>query len=617
MPPAAPVITTFWPPKVLVSLMIPRAPRHLVNWIPVAVKQGSEGAPRHGAPSGGPGGDGYTRWRPALRDRGCDPQNPHRTTGWTRWRTSTASGSTAGGAAPNGGAATAGGSTAGGGAPTGGSGGLDPNGGSAGNAAIGGSGGSGGASAVGGAAGQPTADWPQINGVQWADTDGNPIQAHGGGLLKVGDYYYWFGENRNPDGTFFAVSAYRSRDLKQWEFSHDVLTMSSDPELDPANIERPKVVYNASTGRYVMWMHWENGSDYGQARAAVASSDTVDGDYTYYGSFRPYADSGVVDHGLPGYMSRDCTLFVDADGSGYFLSATNENLDLNLYRLTDDYLDVAELSATLFPGAQREAPALFERGGVYFLITSAATGWSPNQAQYATSTSLTSGWSAQRNVADGNTYYSQSTYVIGVTSGTETSYLYLGDRWAGAYGGPVNESSYIWLPITFDADDRMSLSWSNLLDLDATQGRVSASEESFVFVNKKSDLVLDVAGASTANGAGIVQSSPSGAQSQSWSLVYNGRGYFRLSNAMSDRVIDVTDESTQDGVTLTLYDDLDGDNQGWRLIDLGGGQYRLLNQHSGKFMGVVDGSLEPGAAVEQRADTGGDEQIWIAEVAGG
>ncbi len=36
-----------------------------------------------------------------------------------------------------------------------------------------------------------------------------------------------------------------------------------------------------------MWMHKENGTDYGEARAAVASSATVDGDYTYHGSFRP------------------------------------------------------------------------------------------------------------------------------------------------------------------------------------------------------------------------------------------------------------------------------------------------------------------------------------------
>ena len=85
------------------------------------------------------------------------------------------------------------------------------------------------------------------------------MHAHGGGVLKVGSYYYWFGENRNADNTFRAVSVYRSTDLKNWEFRNNVLTQSSAAELNVANIERPKVIYNARTGRYVMWMHKENG----------------------------------------------------------------------------------------------------------------------------------------------------------------------------------------------------------------------------------------------------------------------------------------------------------------------------------------------------------------------
>ena len=99
-------------------------------------------------------------------------------------------------------------------------------------------------------------------------------------ILKQGDYYYWFGENRNADNTFRAVSVYRSTDLRTWEFRNNVLTPSAAAELQGANIERPKVIYNASTGRYVMWMHKENGQNYSEARAAVASSATIDGTYT-------------------------------------------------------------------------------------------------------------------------------------------------------------------------------------------------------------------------------------------------------------------------------------------------------------------------------------------------
>src|SRR5690606_9994009 len=111
-----------------------------------------------------------------------------------------------------------------------------------------------------------------------------------------------------------------SRNLKDWKFVKDILTDKSDADLNYAKIERPKIIYNKKTNRYVMWMHKEGGDNYGQARAAVAVSDRIDGDYQYLGSFRPL-----------NHMSRDCTAFVDDDGAGYFLSAANENADLHLY----------------------------------------------------------------------------------------------------------------------------------------------------------------------------------------------------------------------------------------------------------------------------------------------
>jgi len=475
----------------------------------------------------------------------------------------------------------------------------------AGGGAVGG----GGASSSGGAPNPTVSTDPLVNGIQWADTSGKPIQAHGGGMIKVADYYYWFGENRNTNGSFFAVSAYRSRDLRNWEFRNHVLRSSSHAELNPANIERPKVVYNASTGKYVMWMHWENGSNYGEARAAVAVGNSVDGDYTYQGSFRPLVDSGVMDHGKPGYMSRDCGLFVDDDQKAYFISATNENYDLNLYLLTADYLKVDKLAALLFKGGHREAPVLFKRSGTYFLLTSGATGWDPNQASYATSSSLTSGWSSLKNVGDGNTFYSQSTYVLPIQgSGTSTAYLYLGDRWAGAWGGRVNDSTYIWQPITFPSATSMSMSWNNTIGIDTAAGAITGATKNFQFVNEKSGKALEVQGASSADGASIIQSPPGTAAYQQWGLKYDGAGYFRLTNVGSNKVLDVPDESTADGVKLKQWKNTDGDNQAWLLIDLGGGLFQIRNKHSNKFVSVVDGSTDDGAAIEQRAASTGDEQ---------
>ncbi|MFD0591455.1 family 43 glycosylhydrolase [Catellatospora coxensis] len=184
------------------------------------------------------------------------------------------------------------------------------------------------------------------NGTQFTDTSGNVVHAHGGGVLKVGAYYYWFGESRNANNTFKAVAVYRSTDLRNWEFRNNVLTQSSAAELNVANIERPKVIYNASTGKYVMWMHKENGSDYGEARAAVAVGDTVDGAYTYQGSFRPL-----------GHMSRDITIYND-NGTAYMISAADENRDLHIYRLTADYLGIQSLVGNFWNDAARGARAV-------------------------------------------------------------------------------------------------------------------------------------------------------------------------------------------------------------------------------------------------------------------
>lgn len=463
----------------------------------------------------------------------------------------------------------------------------------------------------------PPVTWPLIVGIQWADTDGNPIQAHGGGMLKVGDDYYWFGENRNPDGTFYAVSAYRSRDLRRWEHAHDVLSMMSDEGLRPANVERPKVVYNAATEKYVMWMHWENGMDYGEARAAVASSDRVDGDYTYHGSFRPLQDTGVEDHGKPGYMSRDCTLFVDDDGTGYFLSASNENYDLHLYRLTPDYLAIERREALLFEGGHREAPALFKRGDVYFLLTSGSTGWSPNQAQYATSRSLAAGWSNMQNVADGNTFWSQSTYVLPIEGSQGTEYLYMGDRWAGAWGGRVNDSAYVWQTIAFPSDTTMSMTWANTLEIDVEAGTLAGAVHGFVFVNEKSGLALSVAGAPDQDGADVVQDELAAQASSVWRLNYDGEGYFRLTHETGGKVLDVPDEAEEPGIAVHLWEDLGGDNQAWRLLDLGEGKYRVRNKNSGLELGVAAGSTDVAARIEQQTPGEGDAQIWRVEVANG
>ncbi|WP_049561906.1 RICIN domain-containing protein [Nonomuraea sp. SBT364] len=438
------------------------------------------------------------------------------------------------------------------------------------------------------------------NGTQFRDTGGNVLHAHGGGVVKVGDHYYWFGENRNPDGTFRAVSVYRSADLATWEFRNNVLTQSSHAELGVANIERPKVVYNASTGRFVMWMHKENGSNYSEARAAVASSATVDGAYTYHGSFRP----------LGQHMSRDITLYND-NGTGYMISAADENYDLHIYRLTPDFLNIATLVGNFWNDAHREAPALFNRGGVYFLLTSGATGWNPNQAKYATAPSVTGPWTGWTNVGDGTTFSSQPAYVLPIQGSATTSYLYMGDRWAGAWGGPVNDSQYVWLPITFPSATSMSLAWHPQITIDTATGTITGggSTPYHRVTARHSGKVMDVVSASTANNAEVKQYPWNGGGNQQWQFQDAGGGYHRLVSRTSGKCLDVAGASTADGANVIQYTCGGAANQQWQWVATGG-YFQLRARHSGKCLDVAGASTADGADIQQWTCGSGTNQQW-------
>ncbi|MEU2242590.1 RICIN domain-containing protein [Streptomyces sp. NPDC018338] len=439
------------------------------------------------------------------------------------------------------------------------------------------------------------------NGTQFTDPAGNPVHAHGGGVLKVGQYYYWFGENRNTDNTFRYVSAYRSTDLKTWEFRNHVLTEASDPELDWANIERPKVVYNSATQQFVMWMHKENGSDYGEARAAVAVSSTVDGDYTWRGSFRPL-----------GHMSRDITTFVDTDGTGYMISAANENADLHVYRLTSDYTAVESQVQRLWPGNWREAPAMFKRGNVYFLLTSGATGWSPNQQKYATATSITGSWSDLKDVGDGTAFRSQTAYVLPVQGTNGTGYLYMGDRWGNSMGGMVNDSQYVWLPLTFPTSTTMTMDYSPQLTVDTATGTVSGMNVPWESLTARSSgKCADVANFDSADGVQLLQWGCGNGVNQNFWIKNLGTGYAQIMARHSGKCLDVAGASTADGA-LAVQNTCNGSaSQQWKVRTTHvTGYVELVARHSGKCLDVSNWSSADGAALTQWTCNTGDNQKW-------
>jgi fibronectin type 3 domain-containing protein len=310
------------------------------------------------------------------------------------------------------------------------------------------------------------------NGEFWYDDEGGMIQAHGGHIIKVEDTYYWFGEDKGHNSAVLkGVSIYASKDLKKWEYRNTVLTPLDHPELASAKIERPKILYNDKTGKYVLWGHWEESGNYNQANVVVAVSDTVDGDYTYVNRFQP-----------GGMQSRDFTVFQDDDGQAYLFSSSNNNADMNVFRLTDDYLYVDEFLYTAFPGGKRESPAIVKKDGIYYMFTSGLSGWYPNQGMYATTTNLAdkNGWSALKKFGDPATYYTQSSFIVSVYGSETISYVYVGDRWTPT---ALMESQYIWLPLQLD-NGLAELTYSGNWDLNAATGHFETPKDLLVSQGK-------------------------------------------------------------------------------------------------------------------------------------
>ena len=312
------------------------------------------------------------------------------------------------------------------------------------------------------------------NGIIMKDTDGNVLHAHGGCMLLHEGTWYWYGENRTGRNY---VSCYSSKDLVNWKFENNVLTMDSPKESTRVradlrlstdegkriNIERPKVVFNRKTKKFVMWMHYENGVNYSEAAAAVAECDTPCGNFTYHGSFRPY-----------GQMSRDCTLYQDGD-TVYFISSSRENADMHVYRLQEDYLNTEAFCSNLWTCEYREAPALVKVKDMIYFFSSFCTSWDPNQCKYAKTPAkdFEKGFGLLKEIGDETTYRSQPAFIITLAGKSKTSYIYAGDRWNG---NDYFDSRYVFFPLKFDEDGNAKLINCSKILIDAEEGTAEAAD---------------------------------------------------------------------------------------------------------------------------------------------
>lgn len=330
------------------------------------------------------------------------------------------------------------------------------------------------------------------NGALWKDDRGKTVQAHGAGFLLIGDTWYMIGEDRETSKWQPDINMYSSKNFIDWKFERKVVAngMHSFTYTDGSvgslgsnrMIERPKLLYCENTGQYIIWCHWES-SNYGASEAAVFYSDNIIGPYKMHWAGRPI-----------GVKSRDCNVFQDSNGKAYFVSTTNENQDLGVFELSDDYLNAIKHTRILI-GQRREAPAIVRIANRYHMLSSACTGWDPNQCQYHHSTSMTSGWSGATNLNNKYSYDTQAASILTIGS----TYLYVGDRWQDP---DLAESKTIIFPIQFGSTS-CTFNYSQQFDLNLVTGEIRATDTSEERVARTNWKVIDYSSQQTGNEASM------------------------------------------------------------------------------------------------------------------
>lgn len=336
----------------------------------------------------------------------------------------------------------------------------------------------------------------------WRDTEGKPIEAHGGALWydERQDVYYLYGENKDhTDGKSkiwtWGIRYYSSKDLYNWRDEGYLLPPAPDdpdsPMFPENRIDRPHIIQNAA-GQFVLWIK-HSGE---RACFTIYSAPAFTGPYNM-----------VKDHFRP--LERkvgDFDIFQAADGKAY-LFFDSDHTGIMQLELTEDRTSVIGTPIVhrsgLHPPFVREGPAVLERKEKFYLLSSGMTGYLPNPSESAISDCITGPFEVQGDLhVDDATCSSFSSQISQVFQHPKKKDLYiaLADRWVPDYrvsretyesvvrviarrfepekyhpsqadrerlmaspmlaSADTSKATYVWLPLRFDGN-RALIDWKD------------------------------------------------------------------------------------------------------------------------------------------------------------
>jgi hypothetical protein len=376
----------------------------------------------------------------------------------------------AGGTFAAGGVAASGGNTAGNdgaGGNDGTAGAPSAGGGAAGQGGAGGVAGSGGTSGAGGTISCSVAAGAQIGtltdpvtkndisppdppGIAFKDTDGNAVNAHGGGVIKVCDTFYLHGEffsSTTTDNNFNGFAMYSSKNLATWKNEGIILPQQPSGELGPNRKgERPHIIRCPATGEFVLYAHAADTTYQADKEVVYATSPTVNGKYTYRGPLKNSSGAIAAHSDMSALSDGDAAYVITESGWVYTLSS-----DCHSWASSKQYSAVNGTTGGI------EAPTVFKAGDTYYWIGSDKTGWRANDDFYSTAPAMSGPWTYRGYLAPTGkkTWMTQSTWVIPVAGSQGTTYVYWGDHWYGnqdttAPGRHNDLATYVFQPFVFD-----------------------------------------------------------------------------------------------------------------------------------------------------------------------
>lgn len=271
------------------------------------------------------------------------------------------------------------------------------------------------------------------------DTAGHRLDAHTGAIYDFGGTFYLYGTGENCGWTYLIVDGkppcgikvYRSTNLNQWtyvglafnvhtSFWRDLCASGTGGGVD--GCWEPRVLYNAATNRYVMWLLTEG-------VYTVLTSKSPAGPFLRMNigvvkSFGPHGDFDLFSMG----------------GRGFIAFSSDVNRHIYVEPLTKNYLTGNGTRADT--GARGEGTGVLVSGSrvnvVFGTLCGTCTG---AQTSVVSSVGALGHFSAPK-VLSSKTCGGQSRVITAIPTANGTAYLFQADRWQG----PLHEqnANYYW-----------------------------------------------------------------------------------------------------------------------------------------------------------------------------